>query len=147
MEAFFVWNSNPDPTVDRSLNDLTARGLRLNFPNDIWSAHISYREFGDDYSPSLGFVPRNGFRRVEPRVGWAPRPESVDWIRQLDFSVQFRNLTNLDTGVLEEREWQFDIFGIDFESGDNIEIEALPACCEYLDYGYEVSDGIDILPG
>ena len=94
MEAFFVWNSNPDPTIDRSLNDLTARGLRLNFPNDIWTAHISYREFGDDYRPSLGFVPRNGFRRVEPRIGWAPRPESIDWIRQFDFAVQFRNLIN-----------------------------------------------------
>ena len=146
MEAFFVWNSNPDPTIDRSLNDLTARGLRLNFPNDIWTAHISYREFGDDYRPSLGFVARNGFRRVEPRIGWAPRPESIDWIRQLDFAVQFRNLTNLDTGVLEEREWQLDIFGLDFESGDNIEIGATRVL-EYLDYGYEVSDGIDILPG
>ncbi len=146
MEAFFVWNSNPDPTVDRSLNDLTARGLRLNFPNDIWTAHISYREFGDDYRPSLGFVPRNGFRRVEPRIGWAPRPQSIAWIRQLDFAVQFRNLTNIDTGVLEEREWQFDVFGIDFESGDNIEIEATRVR-EFLDYGYEVSDGIDILPG
>ena len=68
-------------------------------------------------------MPRNGFRRVEPRVGWAPRPESIDWIRQFDFAVQFRNLTNIDTGVLEEREWQFDVFGVDFESGDNIEIE------------------------
>ena len=34
MEAFFVWNSNPDPTVDRSLGDLTARGFRFSFPND-----------------------------------------------------------------------------------------------------------------
>ncbi len=146
MEAFWVWNSNPDPTIDRSLNDLTARGLRLNFPNDVWTAHISYREFGDDYRPLLGFVPRNGFRRVEPRIGWAPRPTSIDWIRQFDFAVQFRNLTAIDTGVLEEREWQFDIFGIDFESGDNIEFGATRVL-EYLDYGYEVSDGIDILPG
>ncbi len=146
MEAFIVWNSNPDPAVDRSLNDLTARGLRFNFPNDVWTAHISYREFGDDYDPSLGFVRRNGFRRVEPRVGWAPRPAGIDWIRQLDFAVQFRNLTNLDTGALEEREWAFDLFGIDFESGDNIEIEATRVL-EYLDYGYEVSDGIEILPG
>ncbi len=146
MEAFVVWNSNPDPAIDRSLNDLTARGLRLNYPNDIWTAHISYREFGGDYRPSLGFVTRNGFRRVEPRIGWAPRPASVGWIRQLDFSVQFRNLTNLYSGVLEEREWRFNLFGIDFESGDNIEIQATRTR-EFLDYSYEVSDGIDILAG
>ena len=146
MEAFVVWNSNPDPASDRSLNDLTARGLRLNFPNDIWSGHISYREFGGDYRPSLGFVTRNGFRRVEPRIGWAPRPAGIDWIRQFEFGIQFRNLTNLYSGVLEEREWSFELFEIDFESGDNFEIEATRTR-EFLEYGYEVSDGIDILPG
>ena len=61
-------------------------------------------------------------------------------------AVQFRNLTDLHTGVVEEREWSFDLFGIDFESGDNIEIEATRTM-EFLDYGYEVSDGIDILLG
>ena len=146
LEAFVVWNSNPDPSVERSLNDLTARGFRINFPNDVWTAHVSYREFGDDYSPTLGFVTRNGFRRIEPRIGWAPRPTSIDWIRQFDMAVQFRNLTDLHTGVVEEREWSFDLFGIDFESGDNIEIEATRTM-EFLDYGYEVSDGIDILLG
>ena len=146
LEAFVVWNSNPDPSVDHSLNDLTARGLRLNFPNDIWSGHISYREFGDYYRPSLGFVARNGFRRVEPRIGWAPRPTNIDWIRQFDMGLQFRHLEDLHTGVVEEREWSFDLFGIDFESGDNIEIEATRTM-EFLDYGYEVSDGVDILPG
>ena len=145
MEAFWVWNSNPDPTVDRTLGDLTARGARINFPNDVWTAHISYREFGDDYRPTLGFVARNGFRRVEPRIGWAPRPD-ISWIRRFDFAVQFRNLTNIDTGVLEEREWQIDIFGIDFESGDNIEIGATRTR-EFLDFDYEVSDGIAILAG
>ena len=146
MEAFFVWNSNPDPTVDRSLGDLTARGFRFNFPNDVWSAHLSYREFGDDYLPTLGFVRRNGFRRVEPRVGWSPRPESIDWIRKFDFAAQFRNLTQLGTGILEEREWQLNLLGVDFESGDNLEFTATRTL-EFLDVGYEVSDGIYVLPG
>lgn len=146
MEAFLVWNSNQDPAVARSFGDLSARGFRFNFPNDIWSAHLSYREFGDDYSPAVGFVARNGFRRVEPRIGWAPRPESVDWLRQIEFAVQFRNLTELDTGILEERQWQLDVFDLDFESGDNMELQATRTT-EFLDYGFEVSDGVDILPG
>ncbi len=146
LEAFVVWNSNPDATVARSFGDLSARGFRFNFPNDIWSAHLSYREFGDDYRPTMGFVPRNGFRRVEPRIGWAPRPERIDWIRQMEFAVQFRNLTELGTGVLEEREWQFDLLELDFESGDNVELSATRTL-EFLDAGYEVIDGVDILPG
>ena len=146
MEAFVVWNSNPDPTVDRTFGDLSARGFRFNFPNDVWSGHVSYREFGDDYSPSMGFVTRNNFRRVEPRIGWSPRPERISWIRSFDFSAQFRNLTQLGTGTLEEREWQLRLLGVDFESGDGIEIEATRVY-EFLDDGFEVSDGIDILPG
>ena len=146
MEAFVVWNSNPDPAVERSFGDLSARGFRLNFPNDVWSGHLSYREFGDDYRPSLGFVTRNGFRRVEPRIGWAPRPESIDWLRQLDFAVQFRNLTQLGTGIVEERQWQLDLLELDLESGDNVSLEATRTT-EYLDYSFEVSDGVDILPG
>jgi len=145
VEAFFVWNSNPDASTDRSIGDLSARGFRLNFPNDVWTAHLSYREFGDDYNPAVGFVTRNDFRRVEPRIGWAPRP-SLPWIRQLDFSVQFRNLTELGTGILEEREWRFNLLGVEFESGDNIDLVAMRTF-EFLDRPFDVSEGIEIAQG
>ena len=146
LEAFVVWNSNPDPTVALSLGDLSARGIRFNFPNDVWSGHVSYREFGDDYQPTMGFITRNGFRRVEPRIGYSPRPESIDWIRSLSFSAQFRNLTAVDTGILEEREWDFNVFGIRFESGDNVNFNARRTY-EYLDLAFDVSEGISIQPG
>ncbi len=146
MEAFLVWNSNPDPTEDLSLGDLSARGLRVNFPNDLWSGHVSYREFGDDYRPSMGFVTRNDFRRVEPRIGFSPRPAGIDWIRKLDFSVQFRNMTELGTGILEEREWDFNLLGVDFESGDGFNLNA-KRTYEYLDHDFEVRDGIEITQG
>ncbi len=112
LEAFLAWNSNPDRDSDLSFSDLSARGFRLNFPNDVWSGHLSYREFGDDYDPAIGFVTRNAFRRIEPRIAWRPRP-TIDWIRRFDFSVQFRNLENIDSGVVEERQWQFNLLGID----------------------------------
>jgi hypothetical protein len=146
MEAFVVWNSNPEPTVERTFGNLSARGVRFNFPNDLWSGHLSYREFGEDYRPTMGFVTRNDFRRVEPRIGFSPRPESIGWIRKLDFAVQFRNLTELGTGILEEREWQFNLLGIDFESGDGFDVEATRKY-EYLDRSFEVSEGIDVLAG
>ena len=146
LEAFYVWNSNPDPTVVRTNTDLSAHGLRVSFPNDIWSGHISYRQFGDDYSPSIGFVPRNDFRRVEPRMGWSPRPSSIDWIRSLDFSVQFRHLEELGTGIVEEREWDLNLLGVRFESGDGFSVNA-KRTYEFLDVGYEIVDDVDILAG
>ena len=146
MEAFVLWNSDPERGTDRSFNDLSARGFRLNFPNDIWSGHLSYREFGDHYNPEVGFVTRNDFRRVEPNIGWSPRPESVPWLRRLNFEVQFRYLTELGTGILEEREWSLGVLGLDFESGDNVNI-GVTNTYEYLDRPFEISDGIDIGAG
>ncbi len=145
LNLFAVWNSNPDPASPRNLSNLTGRGLRLNFPNDIWSGHISYREFGEYYSPAVGFVNRNDFRRVEPRIGWSPRPVAIPWIRQFDFSVQFRNLKEMGTGRLEEREWVFNVLGIRFESGDGMGVNVVRSF-EGLDRPFEISEGIVIDP-
>lgn len=141
-EAFVAWNSNPDPTVSRTLGDLTSRGMRLSYPNDIWTGHVSYREFGDDYRPTLGFVTRNNFRRLEPRIGWSPRP-AIPWIRNLDFEVQFRNQWQMGTGLLEEQELSTKPFGINFESGDGFDVNVTRSR-EYLEGDFEISDGIVI---
>ncbi len=146
LNAFLVVNSNPGSDMSRSFSDLSARGFRLNFPNDIWSGHVSYREFGEYYDPAVGFVQRNDFRRVEPRLNWSPRPESITWIRQLNFGAQFRNLLEMGTGHLEEREWVINALGVEFESGDNVGINIIRSF-EQLDRPFEISDGIFIEPG
>lgn len=145
LAAYLAWSSNPDRDTDLSFSDLSARGFRLNFPNDVWSGHLSYREFGDEYDPAIGFVTRNGFRRVEPRIAWRPRP-GIDWIRRFDFSAQFRNLQNLDSGIVEERQWRFNVFGLDFESQDNIDV-TVQRQFDYLDEEFEISDGIFVAEG
>lgn len=145
FSAFAVWNSNPNPDVDRSFSDLTARGFRLNFPNDVWQLHLSYREFGHEYRPAVGFVTRNGFRRVEPNITWRPRPASPA-IRRLEFSAQYRFLADLNTGIAEEKQWRLGLFGLEFESGDGFRIQATRQF-ENLDRTFEISDGIEIFQG
>ncbi|NNF14385.1 MAG: carbohydrate binding family 9 domain-containing protein [Gemmatimonadetes bacterium] len=163
MEAFVAWNSNPLPAsdadhVDYSFQDLSSHGLRLSYPNDVWTAHISYRQFGDEYDPAVGFVNRNNFRRIEPNMGWHPRTPGVSWLRKLDFSVQFRELVSLDDdfpgasaylltglGGVEEREWEFNLLGMDFESGDNIDLAATRTY-EYLDFGFNPDRSVDPQP-
>lgn len=145
FEAFFVWNSDPARDSDLSLSDLSARGIALNFPNDVWNASVSYRELGDDYDPAMGFVRRNGFRRFDPRIVWRPRP-AIDWIRRFNFSVQLQNLENIDTGIVEERRWRFTLFGIDFESQDNFNV-SLQRQFDFLDEEFEISDGIFVAEG
>jgi len=164
IEAFAVWNSNPrarsDPEyADLSFQDLSAHGFRLNYPNDVWFGHLSYRQFGDDYDPSLGFVNRNDFRRIEPQIGWSPRTPGIDWLRRLQFAVQFRELVRLDesfpgatphllkgVGGVEERQWQFDVLELDFESGDNVDFQATRTF-EFLTDAFQPSDNTEVLPG
>jgi hypothetical protein len=164
LEAFYAWNSNPldasdSEWEDLSTTDLSSHGLRLSYPNDIWTGHVSYRQFGDDYKPAVGFVPRNNFRRIEPRIGWSPRTPGISWLRRLSFSAQLRELVSLDenlggkdawilggVGGVEEREWDFNVFGVDFESGDGFDINATQTY-EYLDREFEPSEGIVVVPG
>ncbi len=145
MDAFFVWNSKPDPAARRTLSDLSARGFRIDFPNDIWRMHLSFREFGSFYDPAVGFVARNGFRRVEPNVTWSPRPD-ISWVRQLGFGVQYRYLESIDTGHPEERQWRFDLFSVDFENSATFDVRVTRQF-EGLDRTFEISEGIVITPG
>ncbi|MFW6331173.1 MAG: DUF5916 domain-containing protein, partial [Gemmatimonadota bacterium] len=146
LEAFAVWNSDPERDSGRGLNDLTARGFRFNFPNDLWQAHLSYREFGAAYQPAVGFVPRNDFRRVEPRIAWRPRPDFLPAVRQVTFAAKFRYLESLLQRVVEERRLELELAGIEFESGDRLHLDATHLF-EYLDHSFEVADGVSILPG
>ena len=146
LDAFLVWNSNPDPDVGRSFTDLSARGFQLRFPNNLWSGSVAYREFGDDYDPEVGFVTRNGYRFFSQRVSWRPRPDGIDWLRQFDFTVGLNYQTELQSGIVEERNWRLGVLGLDFESGDNIDIDVNHRY-EYLDDAFEISDGVVVDQG
>lgn len=151
ISGFVAANSNPlgadDPGRENlGFGDLSSWGARISYPNDVWDGHLSYRVFGDDFDPAVGFVTRNNFRRVNSRVQWSPRVPGVSWLRALNFQAQLSRQTTIDTGILEDRSWQFKVLGLNFESGDGLDFNANHAF-EYLDDAFEVSDGVTVMPG
>ncbi len=149
FRAFVVWNSDlldSGEGFGDSFGRLSARGVQLGFPNDPWSGSIGYREFGDDYSPALGFVTRNDYRQLEPRIRWSPRPRDISWIRSFNFGASFTNQWQMSTGRLEDQRLQLDLFGINFNSGDGFDVTA-SRTNEYLDRSFEVSPGVPIAVG
>ena len=65
FQAFAIMHNPESPNdLNNSMWDRSARGLRINFPNQPWSGSLSYREFGNSYDPAVGFSRRNSFRRV-----------------------------------------------------------------------------------
>ena len=55
FQAFAIFhNPNTLNEINNSIWDRSARGIRINFPNDPWSGSLSYREFGNWYDPAIG---------------------------------------------------------------------------------------------
>ena len=143
FEAFYVWHNDPQHNGGSNAGDRSSRGIRLNYPDDIWRAHMSYREFGDEFNPAVGFTPRNGFRRVQPTLTWAPRPDRWASVRQMEFGIRYEHLLNLEN-VLQTRQTTFTLFQAQFQSGDGFGVRSTNTF-ERLNGPFKISDGV-VLP-
>jgi hypothetical protein len=121
FQAFGVWHNDgtPDPS---SWLDRTARGLRLSYPNDLWSGHVSYRELGERFNPAVGFTPRRGFRRLQPSLQFSPRPAWLPQVRQFEFGLRAEYLMDMQWQP-QTRNFGLGLLGVRFESGDQISVE------------------------
>ncbi|MBT8307838.1 MAG: carbohydrate binding family 9 domain-containing protein [Maribacter sp.] len=148
FSAFFIGHNPASPLDDStSLLDRSVRGLRFNFPNQPWSAWVSYREFGDEYDPAVGFNPRNGFKRLQPAINYAPLFEKSKVIREIEWGIYYEYLASLQNKLLTEN-LRFTLGEIRFESGESLEVE-INRNFELLDENFDIlEDGsVIVSPG
>ena len=143
FEAFYVWHTDPTGDGSSGIGDRSARGIRLDYPNDIWQMHVSYRELGNEWDPAVGFAPRRSFRRVNPAITYAPRPQRFPSVRQLEFGVFYEYLTDLDNRLLT-RQANVTLLGVTYESEDQIRIGRNERF-EHLDFPFAIHPGV-VLP-
>lgn len=124
FQAFLATHTMSFPGDTSSFWDRASRGVRLNFPNQPWSGHVSYREFGDAFDPAVGFAPRNAFRRLQPTIAYSPLIEKSKIIREITIGYYYEHLMNLNfkPATLNNK---FTVIGMRFESGDAISAELL----------------------
>jgi hypothetical protein len=136
FEAFFVGHTETDINDSSSFMDRTVRGARINFPNQPWNAHVSYREFGINYNPAVGFAPRVGFRRLQPSITYNPLIGKSSIIRELSWQYYFEYLMEMDwrPATVNHR---IRLLGVRFETGDVIQFQALHNF-EYLDRPFDI---------
>lgn len=146
FEAFFVWHTDPVHGGFTDFNDFSCRGIRFNFPNDVWQAHTSYREFGVGYNPAVGFTERIGIRRLNPGVWYCPRPARIPFIRQFEFGVNHLSIWDIKEHYLETSLADFTLLKIMFESGDEFSL-IYERKFEHLDASFTIHEGISLPTG
>ena len=142
FQAFLVYHTAPKNEPNLNFSDLSTRGLRLTYPNDIIRTHVSYREFGEMYNPAVGFSRRNGFKRIQPSFSYHPRPKKYEFIRQIEYGVQYEYMTDLNNNMLK-KETTITPFNIRFESQDVVGIKIVNLI-EYLDKPFTIYEDITI---
>jgi hypothetical protein len=124
--------------------DKTASGLRVEYPNDLWSVSASTMRIGDGFTPSLGFVPRPGVYTHRAAVTHAPRPDN-GWLRQMEHEIQQTLVSDL-TGHWESYRTMIVPLNWRFESGDRVEFNIVPTG-EQLTEAFDVADDVTIPVG
>ncbi len=145
FQAFLVYHNAMFEESTSEFWDRTSRGLRINYPNDPWAAHVSYREFGNAYDPAVGFAPRNAFRRLQPSFEYSPQFPGSDLIQQVDWELRFEHLTDLDFDLLTQ-EIRLTLFDITFMTGDVIAFD-VARNYERLEFPFDIRrDNSIIIP-
>ncbi|UOY07052.1 carbohydrate binding family 9 domain-containing protein [Muricauda sp. SCSIO 64092] len=124
--------------------DRSAAGFKIDYPNDRWDVAVTYARIGEQFDPSLGFVPRQGVNFYRFGGTFAPRPKTP-WLRQM-FHQFFVTYINNISGP-----WQsYSVFTAPInwrlESGDRIEANVRPTG-ENILVPFDISEGVTIPVG
>lgn len=122
LQMYFIGHTLNDLNDSSEFMDRTARGFRLSFPNFPFYGHTSYREFGTAYNPAVGIAPRNGFRRLQPVIGYTKVLSNHRIIRSLTTEIRYTNFMDMDFKP-ESIEFIYQPIEIVLESGDAIEFQ------------------------
>jgi hypothetical protein len=123
-------------------------GFKIDYPNDLIDAAISYTFFGDSINPGLGFLPRMGYHMTNLGFRYMPRPENGfigELVRQYTIGFRLQNYWKTN-GDLESINLSLTPLNVRSESGEQIEMDVMYNR-EVLPGDFEVSDGIVIPVG
>jgi hypothetical protein len=136
--GWYLYTTNPFDT-----NENIGRGTRVAFPNDPFYFDMSYRELQDHYSPAVGFVQRNGFRRYNPEVGYTWRLSDHPWIRSIQQEVDWQFLHDKRNRLLSQ-DVAIRPLTMVLNDGSRLAYEA-EVTYERLEEDFEIDDGV-VLP-
>jgi hypothetical protein len=124
--------------------DATSHGFKVEYPNDRWDLFLNYKRIGENFDPSLGFVPRRAVQLFNVEIQNRTLPTRGP-IQQLFHQLEPFVAADL-SGHWESYQIFFAPINWRFRSGDRFEFNANPTG-ERLVAPFEVADNVVINPG
>ena len=143
--AFFddlTFNTYWAETSTPGLNDDDASyRLQMDYNGDRYGVRLERLRVGDHFNPGIGFVRRHDMRRSYGEFRFSPRPAESKLVRKYSWTGAVAYIENGD-GLLETREAEGE-FGIEFHSGDELELKVVRAY-EFLPFSFPIASDITL---
>ena len=94
---------------------------RFDYAGDRYGFQAEHLVVGDSFTPEVGFLRRDNFRRTYTTARFSPRPRSLEAIRQFRLEGSVDYIVTADTGIVETRQSQIG-FATEFENSDQVGI-------------------------
>jgi hypothetical protein len=140
-DGYFLHTTNPLDTGKNS-----AFGAELSYPNDPLSLSLGYMEIQDNYDAAVGYTRRTGFRKIQPRAGFAPRPRQHPWIRRLNWRGDVDWRLDPDTNRTLTREIDLTAFDLFTHSQERIQVHVIPTY-DLLEEDFKIASGVTLPVG
>ena len=102
-------------TTDRVGDDASYQGV-FTYNGDLVAVQLDHLRVGSNFNPEMGFLRRRDFRRNYATANYAPRPRSIESVRQFTFGGTV-DYVETGAGAVETRIAQAR-FQTEFESSD-----------------------------
>ena len=137
---------------DNSVGADNALNLRAEYNSKAWLLNAAFRQVGSNFKPELGFLRRDGYRRLQASIFNRTRPTGLGGLLELRPHTSYTAFWDLD-GFQESGFWHIDNHlewksGFEFHTGVNITREGIRL--DLLDAhngAFEISDGVFVPPG
>ena len=124
-------------------DDESAGYLNATWLDQTWRIYGEFADFGDNFNPEVGFLPRRGIRQTRLHVERSPRPDRFG-IRVMEPMVNMTYITDQQNRLISSR-WHT-MVGTVFDNGANFTVW-YNFYFEQLDQPFSVQDGVSIAPG
>jgi hypothetical protein len=118
-------------------------GFSLSYPNEPWGGEINFKQLGENFDPTLGFVNRTGIRFYEASIGHLQRVQN-SWVQEWQVDAQSTLVTDLNNN-LETTETQL-FFQLETIRDNGFEIEIYNAY-ENVPESFDIEDDVIVPTG